>query len=100
MKRCRYWRWLFHLSITISCAFAQSALAQEKPKVPADHPRRMQEGLELFRKHVRPVLVENCLKCHGGTTTKGDLDLSDRAPLLESGVIEGGKESRLLALIT
>ncbi|HEV3121967.1 MAG TPA: PSD1 and planctomycete cytochrome C domain-containing protein [Isosphaeraceae bacterium] len=100
MKRCRCLRWLFQLTIAICCANLPSALAQEKAKVPADHPRRMQEGLELFRKHVRPVLVASCLKCHGGKTTKGDLDLSDRAPLLESGVIEGGKESRLLALIT
>jgi cytochrome c553 len=100
---------LGNLAVAIALAFAlgQSASAQEKATVPPekatvppDHPKRMKEGLELFRQHVRPVLVENCLKCHGGKTTKGDLDLSDRAPLVESGVIEGGKESRLLALIT
>ena len=45
------------------------------------------------------MLVQHCLNCHGGKATKGGLDLSDRKPLVESGVLEGGgKESRLDAL--
>ena len=44
--------------------------------------------------------MQHCLDCHGGKATKGDLDLSDRKPLVKSGVLEGGsKESRLAALI-
>ena len=43
----------------------------------------MQEGLALFKAKVRPVLVQHCLDCHGGKATKGDLDLSDRKPLIE-----------------
>ena len=78
------------------------ALAQEEKKgVAADHPERMRQGLALFREHVRPALVEHCVACHGGKTTKGKFDLSDRAPLQKSGMIDGGgKESRLYALIT
>ena len=69
--------------------------------LPADHSRRMQEGLALFQEHVRPALIAHCLDCHGGKTTKGDLDLSDRQPLIESKAIEGGgKGSRLVALIS
>ena len=61
---------------------------------------RMQQGLALFKEKVRPALVRHCLDCHGGKSTKGDLDLSDRKPLVDSGVLEGGgKESRLTALI-
>jgi hypothetical protein len=60
----------------------------------------MQSGLALFKQKVRPALVRHCLVCHGGKSTKGDLDLSDRQPLVDSGVLEGGgKESRLAALI-
>ena len=68
--------------------------------VPPDHARRMQEGLALFKEHVRPALVEHCLDCHGGAKIKGDFDLSDRPKLIESKAIEGGsKRSRLVALI-
>ena len=60
----------------------------------------MQQGLALFKAKVRPVLVQHCLDCHGGKAKKGGLDLSDRKPLVDSGVLEGGgKESRLVALI-
>jgi hypothetical protein len=69
--------------------------------VPADHAAKMQQGLAVFKEHVRPVLVAKCLDCHGGKSKKGDLDLSDRKPLIESGVIDGGgKECRLYAVIS
>ncbi len=71
-----------------------------KPAVPAGHARAMQEGLALFKTRVRPLLVTHCLACHGGKTVKGDLDLSDREPLVKSGVLEGGsKQSRLALLV-
>jgi mono/diheme cytochrome c family protein len=74
--------------------------ADDKPTVPPDHARRMQEGLVLFKAKVRPALVRHCLDCHGGKATKGDLDLSDREPLMKSGVLDGGSEgSRLAELI-
>jgi mono/diheme cytochrome c family protein len=69
--------------------------------VPADHAAKMQQGLALFKERVRPVLVSKCLDCHGGKATKGKFDLSDRKPLVESGVIDGGgKASQLYALIS
>jgi mono/diheme cytochrome c family protein len=74
--------------------------ADDKPSVPPDHASRMQLGLALFKEKVRPALVRHCVVCHGGKSTKGDLDLSDRKPLVDSGVLEGGgKESRLAVLI-
>ncbi|SIO57397.1 Planctomycete cytochrome C [Singulisphaera sp. GP187] len=70
-------------------------------QVPPDHVRQMKEGLALFKEHVRPALTQHCLNCHGGKTIKGDFDLSDRRPLMNSGAIEGGgRESLLYALIT
>jgi len=79
----------------------QAAPAEDRPAVPPDHARRMQEGLALFKEHVRPALVRYCLDCHGGEATKGEFDLSDRKPLMDSGAIEGGAEdSQLYALIT
>ena len=70
------------------------------PPVPPDHAKKMQEGLQLFKEQVRPVFIEKCLDCHGGKAIKGEFDLSDRAPLLKSGAIDGGAAgSRLRALI-
>ena len=78
-----------------------SLLAEEKKTVlPADHARRMQQGLDLFKKEVRPLLVAKCLKCHGGKSIKADFDLSSRKKLLESGMIDKtAKDSYLMALV-
>ena len=74
-----------------------SSSAAETRPVPPDHAAKMQEGLALFKEHVRPVLVQHCLDCHGGKATKGDFDLSDRKPLIESGMIEGGGKASQLS---
>jgi mono/diheme cytochrome c family protein len=86
---------------TLILAPAPAAAQDEKKTVAADHPERMRQGLALFKEHVRPALVQHCVACHGGKTTKGKFDLTDRGPLQKSGMIDGGgKESRLYALIT
>jgi cytochrome c553 len=43
------------------------------------------EGLEFFETRIRPLLVENCFKCHGGDKKKGNLQLDSRAGLLKGG---------------
>ncbi len=64
-----------------------------------EHAAKMERGLALFKESVRPLLIAQCLDCHGGKAKKGDFDLSDRKPLVESGMIDGGgKASRLYAL--
>jgi hypothetical protein len=45
----------------------------------------MARGLDIFKHHVRPVLIRQCLKCHGGAMTEGELDISDRDRLLKGG---------------
>ncbi len=52
-------------------------------KVAPDHPEAMARGLGLFRGGVRALLIDQCLKCHGGATTKGEFDLATREALLE-----------------
>ncbi|MGE5191880.1 MAG: PSD1 and planctomycete cytochrome C domain-containing protein [Deltaproteobacteria bacterium] len=60
-----------------------------------DHAAKMAQGLALFKKHVRPVLVAHCVKCHGGETVESGFDLTDRVKLLRGGssgkVAEPGK---------
>src|SRR5436309_15425754 len=102
MRSCMKTHSALALSFLLGLANAPGASSRgdEKADVPPDHARRMKEGLTLFKEHVRPALIRHCLDCHGGKKTKGEFDLSDRKPLMDSGAIEGGKESLLYALIT
>ncbi len=89
--------------------FAAGAIWPAPPPskdVDPQHAVRMAKGLEIFTKHVRPVLVQKCLKCHGGKMTENEFDISDRQSLLKGGmsgpavVIGKAKESLLYQLIT
>jgi mono/diheme cytochrome c family protein len=79
---------------------------QPAAKLPPDHAERMAKGQELFRKQVRRILTERCLKCHGGEKTRADLNLATRDGLLKGGdngpaiVPYRAKQSRLYKLIT
>ncbi len=60
---------------------------------------------KLFNEHVRPVLIEQCVKCHGGEKIKGSFDMTTRERMLHPGddgpaIIPGdSKSSRLMKLI-
>ena len=43
------------------------------------------EQEDHFEKHVRPLLIQRCLKCHSGETVKGGLRLESRESLLKGG---------------
>jgi mono/diheme cytochrome c family protein len=87
------------------CATVPLAAQAPPAKVPPEHAEQMAQGLDLFRKQVKPLLTERCLKCHGGQKTKGDFDLNTRESLLKVGpdgsaVVAGkAKQSRLVKLI-
>ncbi|MDP7584571.1 MAG: c-type cytochrome domain-containing protein, partial [Verrucomicrobiota bacterium] len=58
----------------------------------------MEDGLDFFEKKIRPVLVENCYKCHSAEAEKnGKLEGKLRLDLRE--VARGKGESGLLAII-
>jgi mono/diheme cytochrome c family protein len=95
----RIWPGLTALVVALA-GLVPAPRADDAAAVPADHARKMEQGLALFKAKVRPVLVQHCLDCHGGKAKKGGLDISDRKPLVDSGVLDGGgKESRLATLI-
>ncbi len=85
-----------------------SMAAEPVPSIPAppDHAQRLTRGLDLFEKHVRGVLIDQCVKCHGGEKTKGELDLVTREGLLRGGadgpdvVPYNARSSRLLQLVS
>ena len=65
----------------------------------------MSRGLEIFQREVKGILVDNCVKCHGGEKIKGELNMVTRESLLQGGangpvvVPFKTKESRLLKLV-
>jgi mono/diheme cytochrome c family protein len=99
-------RSLLIVALGAAAVWSVSAAQPRAPKVPPDHAERMARGQELFTRHVRQVLIENCLKCHGGEKTKSDFDLSTRETLLRGGnggpAVElwNGKASRLYKFLT
>jgi hypothetical protein len=60
------------------------------------------EGIAFFETRIRPVLVENCIKCHGPDKTKAKLRLDSRTTMLKGGdtgpAILPGDPSRSLLL--
>src|SRR5438876_731105 len=84
---------------TLLCLLARSRAASDGAA--ATGPR----GLALFSSDVREILLQNCVKCHGGEKTKGEFDLTTREGLLHPGaegpnVVAGNSgSSRLLKLI-
>jgi cytochrome c553 len=63
------------------------------------------DGIKLFTDQVRPLLLDQCVKCHGGEKIKGELDMTTREGLLHPGengpaIVPGkSRESRLMKLI-
>lgn len=74
--------------------------------VSPDHAKRAAVGLDLFRKHVRRILNERCVACHGRDSIEGGFDLASRDALLKGGdsgkavVLGQSKKSLLYKLIT
>ncbi|MFN9826326.1 MAG: c-type cytochrome domain-containing protein, partial [Planctomyces sp.] len=55
------------------------------PSVTAQDSRR--EGLDVFEKHVRPLLAKHCYECHSAesSSVKGNLKLDTRTATLKGG---------------
>jgi hypothetical protein len=54
------------------------------PATAAD-PKSSPEAVEFFEKHVRPVLVEQCLSCHGPKKQSASLRLDSKAAVAKGG---------------
>lgn len=89
------------LALSIAFSIALS-LAAAGPDTRSTHPEQMAQSLALFKTDVRPVLIQHCVKCHGGEYVRSDFDLTTREGLLAGGengvtVVAGrAKESPLL----
>ncbi|HTU26235.1 MAG TPA: DUF1553 domain-containing protein [Pirellulales bacterium] len=99
-RESRCGRILFVLLLAAFCCFPRALPAADPPSTQASSP-----SLEFFEKHVRPLLVAHCHKCHGPQKQEGGLRLDSRAALLRGGehgpvVVPGAPEkSRLIVAI-
>ena len=55
------------------------------PPPDPDHAANMAASQRLFKDKVRPLLVTQCLDCHGGAKTKSGFSLATREALLKGG---------------
>jgi hypothetical protein len=84
---------------------ALGAIAASLLPVRAAEPAFSADDLAFFDAKVKPVLLANCLKCHGGENPKGKLLLATRGGVLKGGQngsvvnLEKPEESRLLKAI-
>jgi cytochrome c553 len=70
------------------CALAMATPArpdQPSARVDANHSAKMAHGLEIFKEHVRPLLLARCFRCHGGKSTEAEFSLADREDTLRGG---------------
>ena len=102
MKPSRHPISIPHLSALLCSVFAiwgivVTCIASEAP----ESPQISAEQAKFFESKVRPLLVENCFKCHGEEAQKGSLRLDSRGGMLlggESGpaIVPGEPEKSLL----
>jgi len=76
-------RLLAALPLVVLCSLC--AAQEAKPEFDPAHAEKMQEGLSLFKSQVRPLLIESCVDCHGGTEVESGFDLATRKGLLRGG---------------
>src|SRR5688572_24337921 len=81
---------LFHLipALALTVLFVRLSSAAAPTTKPSA------EGIEYFEKHIRPVLVERCYRCHSkdAEKVKGGLLLDSR-----DGLLKGGDSGPVLA---
>jgi mono/diheme cytochrome c family protein len=64
---------------------AEAKPVHSQAEVDPAHAEKMQEGLSLFKSHVRKVLIDQCVDCHGGDAVESGFDLATRKGLLRGG---------------
>jgi hypothetical protein len=76
------------LSIAMALAGMATAVFGVLPAAGAHGELRLEDTSPApgFRREIEPILAEHCLKCHGSTTQKADLDLRSPATIERGGV--------------
>ena len=97
---------LIHLMAFSIAMLTSVPIGLAQAEVRPDHAKRMAKGLAVFRDGVGQALKQRCVKCHGGSKIRGELDITTHDLLLKGGsegpaVVPGSaKTSRLFRLIS
>ena len=97
---------LIHLMAVFIAILTCVPIGLAQAEVRPDHAKRMAKGLAIFRDGVGQALKQRCVKCHGGSKIRGELDITTHDLLLKGGsegpaVVPGSaKASRLFRLIS
>ena len=97
---------LIHLMAFFIAMLTSIPIGLAQAEVRPDHAKRMAKGLAVFRDGVGQALKQRCVKCHGGSKIRGELDITTHDLLLKGGsegpaVVPGSaKASRLFRLIS
>ena len=87
----------FIICSLLLCFVQTTIRGQQTEENPVDptHAARMAKSQKLFKSTVRHAFTAHCLKCHGGSKTEGEFDLTTREAFLRGGVsgeaVEAGK---------
>ena len=83
------------------CAMAQTAVEPQEKTAPEQ--KLTPEQLDFFESKIRPVLIENCYRCHSASeqSVRGGLSVDNREALLAGGesgaaIVPGDLESSIL----
>ena len=79
--------WSRYLCLVLTAAAAVAGLPSRSGRAAPDD-ASLKAGLEaagFFETRIRPLLIENCSKCHGGKKPKGDLRVDSLSSLLRGG---------------
>jgi uncharacterized membrane protein len=93
------------IRLALACCLALLALAARGADAPAPAADAKPGTPEFFTQRVRPLLQDECLRCHGETRQKGDLKLNDRSAILKGGkngpamVVGDPEHSRLIVAV-
>ena len=91
-------------ALPVLVLLASQSVGVEAPSPPVQPPVNSLEALEFFETRIRPVLAENCHKCHSQSAKQleGGLYLDSREGILRGGdrgpVIVAGKPQKSLLI--
>ncbi len=91
--------------ISLLCLAVVSTIRAQET-LPPDHAARLARGQELFARQIRPLLLERCVRCHGGENVRSGLNLTTREGLVKGGdhgvvvTLWKGNASKLVKLVS
>ncbi len=94
-------RVVFHFSFWVGLSLAAALVGPASLQAAEPGGQPTPEAVRYFESRIRPILADNCFKCHGDKKQRGGLRLDSRAALMSGGdqgaaIMPGKPEESLL----